>query len=228
MQNSDDRCIVFFIKDPSAGAKTRLAARIGGAVASKLYKCFVFDLLETLNELAIPFELAFHPPDAAELQNVFGKSYHYVPQQGADVGRRMKNAFESVFKKGYTRAVLIGSDIPDLPSQFMADAFIALDTNDVVIGPAADGGYYLIGFTRAGFVRQIFEEIAWSTGSAFQQTIDILKKHTNKIFVLPKWYDVDTIDDIKPLLERNKTTEFRKGKTFSFLSQINLRELGYV
>jgi rSAM/selenodomain-associated transferase 1 len=230
MQNSDDKCTIIFAKDPAdANIKTRLGAQIGPAAAAELYKCFLLDALDTLNKLAMPFEIAFHPPQSElRVKSILGNSYHYMPQQGDDVGQRMKNAFLAAFDKDYKKVIVIGSDIPDLPVHFLKSAFVSLETNDAVVGPAADGGYYLIGFTNTSFVPQVFDDISWSSDCVFKKTLGILKKHTDRIQFCDRWYDIDTLNDLKLLLERHRCSEFQKSRTISFLSTIMLGELDYV
>ncbi|OHB56803.1 MAG: hypothetical protein A2Y07_06730 [Planctomycetes bacterium GWF2_50_10] len=205
MPNSDDKCILFFVKDPSDGnVKTRLAAQIGTDEATELYKCFLSDLLGMLKEIAIRFEIVFYPPQSdVRIKEILGDSFSYIPQQGSDLGQRMKNAFLAAFNKGYKKVVIIGSDSPDLPVKFVKDAFVGLESHDAVIGPAVDGGYYLIGFNFKNFIPQAFDNIQWSTAGVFTQTVNILKKYTSEIHLLPQWYDIDTLDDLNLLNQRN-------------------------
>jgi glycosyltransferase A (GT-A) superfamily protein (DUF2064 family) len=86
-----------------------------------------------------------------------------------------------------------------------------------VIGPSSDGGYYLIGFSKAHFLPDIFDGISWSTEYVFQQTIDVLKGHSTDVHILPQWFDVDTPADLRELIERNRNTAFNKSKTFTYL-----------
>jgi glycosyltransferase A (GT-A) superfamily protein (DUF2064 family) len=129
----------------------------------------------------------------------------------------MRNAFEDVFDEGFDAAILIGSDLPDLPKQFLELAADTLETHDAVIGPSSDGGYYLIGFTKAGLLPDAFEGVTWSTDSVFDQTISILNKDKRKTHLLPPWHDVDTLADLRSLWLRNQDTDFSKSRTLSFL-----------
>ena len=218
MQELDERCVLFFVKEPGSGnVKTRLAARLGCETASELCKCFLLDMLNMLNKLLIPFEIVYYPPQSEiQLKNLFGNSYRYTPQQGGDLGQRMKNAFSSAFNNGYEKVVLIGSDLPDLPDKYIKYAFIQLENSDVVIGPAADSGYYLIGFSNKSFVSAVFENISWSTSKVFEQTLCALKKQSKTVSILPTWNDIDTIDDLRRFVSRNVGTASR---TFSYISK---------
>ncbi len=219
MNKSDDRCILFFMKYPEKGkVKTRLSKEIGEVITVELYKNFVLDLLLMLEKIGIHLWVCFYPNNSQErLIRWLGKQYCYMPQKGEDLGQRMKNSFIQAFDKGYRRAIVIGSDSPDLPVAFINEAFLYLKTNDVVIGPALDGGYYLIGFRYDTFLAEVFEGINWSTDTVFGETMNILEKAGRKIHILPKWSDIDTLADLKNLVMRNQDTGFRTSKTFLYI-----------
>jgi glycosyltransferase A (GT-A) superfamily protein (DUF2064 family) len=111
----------------------------------------------------------------------------------------MKNSFVEAFKMGSKRVVLIGSDIPDLPLEFIEEAFSSLKKEDAVIGPAYDGGYYLIGFKEKTFSPKAFDGMAWGTETVFNETMKVLKGLRQKIHTLPYQKDIDTIEDLKHL-----------------------------
>ena len=100
-----------------------------------------------------------------------------MPQTGDDLGERMEQAFVRVFSEGFREAILIGSDIPGLSSGTVQEAFASLAGHDAVIGPANDGGYYLIGFTRRAFYPEIFHSMPWSTPAVFRETLGRLRRH---------------------------------------------------
>ena len=151
-------CVIVFVRYPMAGqVKTRLAESIGPESAAQLYRCFVADILDKMIGGLWKTEVHFTPAERGwDFQNWLGDEYRYVPQQGADLGERMVRAFEDFFDRGTRRAVLIGADLPDLPAEFIRRGFEELDENDIVLGPSADGGYYLIGFTKEGFASAVF------------------------------------------------------------------------
>lgn len=214
-----ENCVLFFVKYPAVGrVKTRLAKQLGRKAASDLYKNFVNDILAMLNNLSVSLKIFFDPPDTKkQIQQWLGEKYSYAPQTGQGLGQRMKNAFLQAFSEGFKSVIIIGSDSPDLPADFINRALSVLNTHDVVIGPSSDGGYYLIGFVRDTFLPEVFEEISWGSDSVFEQTINILKQHKQKLYLLPQWYDVDTSEDLKSLLLRNKNTAFTKSATISHL-----------
>ena len=194
----DDRCLLFFVKNPEKGkVKTRLAASIGDERALKLYKGFLLNILSNLNKGTFLFYLCFFPADALEsLRQWLGEDYLYTPQQGEDLAERMKNGFMEAYTMGFKRVVLIGSDIPDLPLEFIEEAFTSLKEKDAVIGPSLDGGYYLIGFKDKTFSSQVFKGIPWSTERVFEQTTKILEREGLTVHFLKPLRDIDKVEDL--------------------------------
>jgi len=219
MNEVTDNCVLFFVKYPLQGKiKTRLAAELGDQAVIELYKNFVLDTLSTIRQLNVPFRICFHPESARDkMKEWLGEQYAYMAQEGANIGQRMKNALAQTIEEGFSRAILIGSDIPDLPADFLIQALQSLESHPVVIGPSSDGGYYLIGFSKAHFLPNAFDGISWSTENVFRQTIDVLEEHSNNVHVLPEWFDVDTPVDLRELVNRNRNTIFNKSMTLAYL-----------
>jgi len=197
----DDRCLLFFIKNPEKGkVKTRLASAMGHEMAVKLYRRFLLEMLSTLNRGTFLFYLCFHPGDSLnDLKHWLGDHYLYTPQNGENLGERMKNGFMEAFAVGFKRVVLIGSDIPDLSLEIIEEAFHSLQEKDAAIGPSLDGGYYLIGFKDKSFSPQVFKGIPWSTERVFDETMKVLKQGSLAVHILPSLRDIDTIDDLGSL-----------------------------
>ena len=191
--------MLFFVKNPKKGkVKTRLASAVGGEMAVRLYKRFLLEMLFTLNRGTFLFYLCYYPADALEdLRNWLGEEYLYMTQQGEDLGERMKNGFMEALAMNFKRVVLIGSDIPDLPLEFIEEAFTSLKETDVVIGPSLDGGYYLIGFKDKKFSPQAFKGIPWSTERVFEETMKILKHEGLTVHTLQPRRDIDTVEDLR-------------------------------
>jgi rSAM/selenodomain-associated transferase 1 len=208
----DDRCLLFFMKSPEKGkVKSRLAGVIGDGLAVKLYKKFAMQMLSTLQKGDFPFHVCFYPEDALMgLKEWLGDQYRYIPQKGKNLGERMRNGFMEAFDMGFKRVVLIGSDIPDLPMEFIQEAFTFLKKSDVVIGPAYDGGYYLIGFKDNTFSPQIFEGITWGTKGVFDQTMKKLRRFRRVVYTLRYRRDIDTVEDLRNLSNR-PFSSFPKG-----------------
>jgi len=200
----DDRCLLFFVKYPEKGkVKSRLAAVIGDDSAAGVYKNLVAQMLSTVKEGSFPLYICFFPKNAQKpIKNWLGREYRYIPQNGKDLGERMRNGFIDGFAMGYKRVVLIGSDIPDLPMKSIEEAFKSLKEMDAVIGPAYDGGYYLIGFKDKTFSPQVFEGIAWETKNVFDETMKKLKRFRRTVHTLPYQRDIDTVEDLKHLKDK--------------------------
>jgi hypothetical protein len=197
----NDRCLLFFIKSPEEGkVKSRLASVIGDERAANLYRDFITQMLSTLRRGDFPFHICFYPHNALKgVKEWLGDQHHYIPQKGKDLGERMSNAFRKAFDTGFKRVVLVGSDIPDLPLEVIEEAFISLKEEDAAIGPAYDGGYYLIGFKEKTFSPQVFERMAWGTERVFEDTMKVLKNLNQRVHTLPFRRDIDTIEDLKHL-----------------------------
>jgi rSAM/selenodomain-associated transferase 1 len=144
--------------------------------------------------------IAFSPPEArTSFAGIVHDRYELVAQSDGNLGQRML-AFFVVALAWAERVVLIGSDAPDLPRDRLSEAFDALERNDVVLGPAADGGYYLLGLARR--IPRIFEGIAWGGPDVFQQTTRRLSAAGIRWHELPPWYDVDEPADLAALRKR--------------------------
>ncbi len=203
---NEKRCVILFARAPEKGrVKSRLAAAIGEEAVLEIYKDFVAAVVETLKAGRYPFRIAVHPQDAtASMRHWLGNHLVYLPQTGKDLGERMKNAFVRVFSEGVEQAVIIGSDIPDLPNEVIHEAFESLEKNDAAIGPALDGGYYLIGFNARTFLPGAFDGIPWSTEAVFSDTMRVLERSSLTVHQLLPWRDVDTLDDLHDLATRNE------------------------
>lgn len=199
-----------FAKQPIAGTvKTRLAGAIGSDAAARLYAAFVDDLIVAHRETADARLLGFSPdsPDAREWANdVAGSAFQVWPQPAGHLGKRMHSFFADAFESGSTRAVLIGSDSPNLPVEYVDDAFAMLLDRDVVVGPAVDGGYYLIG--QRTECRDLFSEVEWSSGRVLEQTLANVQSCNASLSLLPVWYDIDTIDDARMLHAHLRADEY--------------------
>ena len=222
MTAEDPSPVLLFVKAPVRGrVKSRLASALGEDAALELYESFVRDILATIDAGGHDCTVCVHPPDARErVAEWLGRHRRCLPQRGDDLGSRMEHAFRDAFAAGASRAVLIGSDIPDLPGQVFTEAFAALQDHDAVIGPAADGGYYLIGFRSDAFRPEVFRDIAWSTDRVFRDTRDQFTRIGSRVFVLRQWQDVDTIEDIRSLQRRASGTSFERSPSMTVINRV--------
>jgi len=176
-----------------AAVKTRLAEAIGTEAASAAYRRLVETLLKQLRNLRA-VELCFSPDDAAaEFQGWLEEDWNSSPQGGGDLGQRLQSAFERVFAIGVKRAVIIGSDCPAITAEDIYEAWRSLRTHDVVLGPATDGGYWLVGLRRPQ--PQLFHDIPWSTERVFVETMKRIQQAGLSVQVLRELQDVDTEAD---------------------------------
>ena len=181
--------------------KSRLTRDLGGNHV-ELRRALLLDTLDAARGVAdADLFVAFEPADSiAEMRGLVGDEARLFPQQGDTLGDRMQNAFGRLFAAGYSAVVMIGSDLPSLPTSHLAQAFQYLrDGPDaLVIGPATDGGYYLIGLRR--LCPALFTSIAWSTADVLKTTTSIAETCGLTVSFVPPWHDVDTVDDLRRVL----------------------------
>ena len=220
--NSDASCVILFVKAPVAGqVKTRLARHLGASATALLYRCFVNDLVRKIDAANLPLHIFYDPPDAeAAIRNWLGEERTYAPQTGRDLGERMKQAFQQVFDEGIKRAVLVGSDLPDLSAEIMADALSSLNQNPAIIGPSRDGGYYLIGFRAESFTPAVVDGVPWSNGQVLQTTLERFAAAGLPVHQAPEWRDIDTQEDLMDLIASLKKYPENAPETFAYLRKI--------
>lgn len=190
--------IIVFLKYPELGrSKTRLAATVGNLNALKVYK----ELLSHTNLITkdLKADKYLFYDKVSENKMPWGDDTYFTAyQKESDLGGRMQHAFEQLFAKGYQRILIIGSDCYELTQTIIEDAFKALESSKVTIGPAKDGGYYLLGLSK--MVPQLFSNVAWSTDEVFKTTVSVLEDLKISYKVGVELSDIDTIDDLPPTL----------------------------
>lgn len=200
-----DRAVLgVFGKRPTAGlVKTRLAEGIGPDLAAEVAQAMLSDTLDLWGSDRVLAPggrrvLVFDPPDAGPwFDPIVPQAFAIQPQADGDLGNRMRAFFEGEFEEGADRVVLIGSDAPALDPSVVVSAFLCLEGRDVVLGPASDGGYYLVG--ARGEPPPIFEGVDWSTPKVLSQTIDRLNSTGLTLGLLPPCYDIDVPADLQTL-----------------------------
>jgi hypothetical protein len=194
---------ILFLKYPERGKiKTRLSTEIKDEAAYELYLCFLRDISVMAKQVKAEIIIVYSGPDHATFDDF--PQVQSLRQRGSDIGERMFFALQDVFAKGFKRIVLMGSDIPDLPADYVNEAFAKLESADVVLGPGTDGGYYLIGCKPNGLRQSIFHDIAWSTKTVFDETLKRIEEAGLKASVLSEWSDIDDLEDLNRFYERNK------------------------
>ena len=202
MNNSGQKnALVLFAKAPIAGeVKTRLQPEVSPENSARFQDALIKDSIFMISKINnVEKFLYFLPEDKKYLFEKFtdGLSFQLKCQNGVDLGEKMKNAFHDLFNKGFSRVVIIGTDSPTLPKEYVNKAFIELNEASLVIGPSVDGGYYLLGFKEK--VSPVFSPVEWGSNKVLLQTEELIKKHNLKLSLLPVHYDIDTIENLRYL-----------------------------
>ena len=220
--------LVIFAKWPLPGqVKTRLCPPLRPDQAAELARCFLLDTVERVSRLEdVQVWVAFTPAESEpRFRALLPASVRYLPQRGNDLGEREWHVFVDLFEQGAERVAIMGSDIPSVPLAYLRSAFALLESPgcDAVLGPSRDGGYYLIGAPAGQTgLPALFEHIEWSTEKVMQQTLQQAGLHHLNVSLLPAWYDVDTVEDMRKLAEQLQDMPSEEGvsRTRSFLERI--------
>ncbi len=192
--------LVMMARRPEAGqVKTRLCPPLTPAQAAALYAAFLRDLVEVLR--AVPGMqplIAYAPAEAGDYFAALAPDIARRPQTGVDLGERLATVTATVLREGAPAVLVIGSDSPTLPPVYIRRAVIALaDGADLVLGPADDGGYYLVGLRRPA--PELFTDVTMSTPTVLRDTLVIAERLGLRTTMLAPWYDIDTIADLRRL-----------------------------
>lgn len=193
--------LIIFQKNSILGkVKTRISIDVGDEAAMDIYQQLVRHTHEVCGSVPVQkflFYSDFIPDDISG----FSQDYQFEVQSGNDLGSRMENAFQKLFAKGYEKIIILGTDCGELQSRIVVQAFEYLDTHEVIIGPARDGGYYLLGMKK--MIADLFREIPWSSEKVLFMTMEKLERQ-NSYELLEILSDVDRIEDWKKLKEKQK------------------------
>ena len=191
--NSSNNALVIFVKNPELGkAKTRLAATIGNHNALIIYKRLLEITRKESRGVDAQKYLFFHEKI---IENKWSKNdFEFVVQSNGDLGQKMKASLHLVLEQ-HDKAIIIGSDCPNITKELINDAFLQLNQYDYVIGPSKDGGYYLLGLTSIEV--DIFSNILWSTDQVFSTTMNRLNAAGVTTKLLPELNDIDCLEDLK-------------------------------
>jgi len=192
----NDCAVVIMAKAPVPDqVKTRMIPSLGPEVVSSLYYNFLLDKIEQVKNIdAQPF-IAYTPQtELAFFRSIAPSGFNLINQVGADLGKRLINVSKRLFGQGYKKVLILDSDTPNLHIEYLKKGIEQLDKSDVVLGPCEDGGYYLIGLRTSQPL--LFEDIPWSTSRVTELTMKKAQSSGLTVFLLEKWYDIDTIDDL--------------------------------
>jgi rSAM/selenodomain-associated transferase 1 len=196
--------LLLFTRFPDPGkVKTRLIQALGSTGACNLHRRLTSHMIHIAKHFAMAsnrdFVVCFDGADTYKMQQVFGTDLEFFPQCEGDLGQRMSAAFATFLGQGRQRVILIGSDCPGITSKTLASAFFQLNHHDLVLGPATDGGYYLIGM--AAFYQELFQDIPWGTAEVLAKTtIEAAHLGLNTAFLEPLT-DIDRPEDL-PVLKQ--------------------------
>jgi len=204
-KNSENAIIIFQKNLILGKVKTRLAASVGHQEALEIYRDLVTFTYRQVIEIRNADIWVFFSESLEEIEGNFQDHITAtMVQEGSDLGERMENAFRTIFGFGYAKAVLIGTDCPEITFIIIENALNSLKRNEAVIGPASDGGYYLIGMGKV--LPQLFSQIPWSTENVFPFTLQRINQDNISHFILPVLSDIDTEEDwinLKNLISEN-------------------------
>ena len=197
---SGSRALLVFAKTPKPGkVKTRLLAAVSAEVAATLHEACIADTMQLAQKTRACDVFIFAAGGTSYFRKLVkergsGKRVRVLPQRGAELGARMENAFRKCFAMGYREMVVIGTDTPWMGMERVRRGFAELKANDVVIGPAEDGGYYLLGMGR--FVPDIFRKIPWSTERVLELTLQVIATMKLRGKLLRRDFDLDRPEDL--------------------------------
>lgn len=216
-KRTDLPALAVFCKAPITGqVKTRLCPPLTLAQAAELYKIALDETLRRFSALACDLVICYSGD-----QSYFAQNYPLIqrrPQQGEDLGARLGEALRALLLQGYSRVVLMGSDSPDLPVELVDQAFAQLASVDVVVAPATDGGYVLLG--ARCYHAALFDAMPWSSSTLMAQTRAALATSDISWQQLKVWQDMDDKDDLRELLRRSPDSQ-----TARFVRQLGLIQL---
>ncbi len=190
--------LIIFTRYPIPGqAKTRLIPALGADGAADLQRRMTEWTIATAQQTDRPIQIQFGGGTIDAVRSWLGDKFIYAAQTTGDLGDRMAAAFDQGFAAGHDRVVIIGTDCPGLDRSLIDTAFAALEFQDLVLGPAADGGYYLIGLRRR--IPELFQAIAWSTATVRAETVEIAIGLGLTDYLLPELADIDRPEDLTHL-----------------------------
>ncbi|WP_173198212.1 TIGR04282 family arsenosugar biosynthesis glycosyltransferase [Geobacter sp. SVR] len=205
--------LIIFAREPVPGrVKTRLARQVGEQAAADLYAEMLADVVALAASLEDVRPVVFWALENPDVSCPEFSGMGSARQQGACLGERMSDAFERTFADGSELCCIIGSDSPDLPADYVRQAFDVLEQGraDVVFGPSEDGGYYLLGMSRLW--PELFEGISWGGPQVLEVSLERARKQGLRAVLLPTWYDIDTAADLERLAQSPDAVACRTGR----------------
>ena len=224
MQHNSNALIVVAKRPTPGKTKTRLSPPLTPELASALYECFLFDTLDQIRQVRDAQHVIAYLDEYDYFQRL-APDFELIPQEGHDLGERLDNALTFYLSRGYERVVIMDSDSPTLPPDYLSRAFhILSDSADVVLGPCDDGGYYLIGLKKP--TPRLLREVHMSTPTVAADTMALAKEEGLNLVMLPTWYDIDDIASLSRLIKEIEELELMSPThTCYFLQQNQIQHL---
>lgn len=212
-----DKALIIFTREPAAGkTKTRMMPYYESGQCADLHLNFLKDIYREVRKTDADIIVSYTGGEPRKTRAVFGDDKEYIEQRGDDLGHRMYHALEDSFALGYKKLILIGTDIPELRAESLSNAFDKLDADDIVIGPTADGGYYLIGMKNLH--GEAFDVRRYGGSSVLTDTVRSIEKAGFSIAYADTYHDMDDRDDLAGYLRRMRTDRrLRNSATGKFI-----------
>jgi len=221
MQHNSNALIVVAKRPAPGKTKTRLSPPLTPELASALYESFLFDTLDQVRQVADSQHVIAYLDERDYFKRV-APDFELIPQEGHDLGERLDHAITSYLSRGYQRVVIMDSDSPTLPADYLSQAFHGLsDGADVVLGPCDDGGYYLIGCKSPA--PRLLREVHMSTPTVAAETIALAKDEGLSLVTLPTWYDIADLVSLAGLvieMENHDSTNLTDTRRFILQTEI--------
>ena len=188
-----ESALIIFQKKPERGkVKTRLANTIGDEKAVEVYQYLLDHTHRQAALLKVPTFVFFEKEEQPEY--LLNNNYHSALQESGNLGDKMKAAFRKVFEQGYRKIIIVGTDCLELDAEILNQAFYLLQSHEIVLGPAKDGGYYLLGMKK--LYPRLFENKNWSTSTVLSDTMNDIKTLALNVHLLKELTDVDIYQDL--------------------------------
>lgn len=202
--------------------KTRLTPPLPPEIASSLYLNFLLDKIEQVKNIEAQAFIAFTPATGLTFfRSIIPSGFILIDQVGRNLGERLINVSKNLFVQGFKKVLILDSDSPNLPPEYILKGFTDLDDCDIVLGPCEDGGYYLIGLKASQ--PQLFWDIPWSTSGVTELTLQKAQSLGLTVSLLETWYDIDTIDDLLRL--KSDLDSYTSDKKGIFFCENTYREI---
>jgi len=218
-----EKYLIVFLRFPEPGkVKMRLAQKLGNSIATEFYKICtenIFSICDKLNEHKVKTILfSSERKNVEKIRNWTKAQFQVEYQEGENLGHRMQKAFQDVLNNNLGKIIIIGTDILDISEEIILKAFDTLDEFDIVLGPAKDGGYYLLGMNEKH--SELFESIPWSSSETMKATINSIEKLKLKYKLLETLGDIDTKENLTDWLENNELGNSRNSFLYEKISYL--------